>query len=352
MVVGQPPSSSGSGTTTVRYGRQGRLSAVGLAAAVTLTVLLASAPAAVAAPTDPAAPQTAADVAAQGHELEVVTEQFNEAREHLAAQQIAVTQAQAELATLQADFDTLTIQLSGVARSAYTGPGMGHLQALMGSDSVAEFLDRVATLDALAGYTNDAIDDVTAAQVEVSAAAAAAEQAVQEAQQQVDEVSRQQQELQTQIAQYQAQYAELDAQQQEQADIAHGGVSLEAPTTVTAGSSGAQSVIDTAMAQLGDPYEWAAAGPDSFDCSGLTQFAFAAAGIALPHSSAMQARMGTPVSRGELLPGDLVYFYEPVSHIGIYLGGGQMVHASTSGEPVKVGSVDMPGYGGARRLLE
>jgi cell wall-associated NlpC family hydrolase len=105
------------------------------------------------------------------------------------------------------------------------------------------------------------------------------------------------------------------------------------------------------MAQLGDPYVWAAAGPDAFDCSGLTQYAYAAAGIALPHSSSMQSTMGTPVSTAALQPGDLLFFYSPVSHVGMYIGNGQMVHASTYGEPVKVASIDSMGsLTGARRI--
>jgi cell wall-associated NlpC family hydrolase len=96
---------------------------------------------------------------------------------------------------------------------------------------------------------------------------------------------------------------------------------------------------------------WAAAGPDSFDCSGLTQYAYAAAGIQLPHSSRMQSTMGTPVARSALQPGDLVFFYSPVSHVGLYIGNGQMVHASTYGQPVKVASIDsMSGYNSARRV--
>jgi peptidoglycan DL-endopeptidase CwlO len=96
---------------------------------------------------------------------------------------------------------------------------------------------------------------------------------------------------------------------------------------------------------------WAAAGPDAFDCSGLTQYAYAAAGVSLPHSSSMQSQMGTPVSRSELQPGDLVFFYSPVSHVGMYIGNGQMVHASTSGQPVQVASLDSMGsFSGARRV--
>jgi cell wall-associated NlpC family hydrolase len=105
------------------------------------------------------------------------------------------------------------------------------------------------------------------------------------------------------------------------------------------------------MAQRGKPYVWAASGPGSFDCSGLTSYAFRVAGISLPHSSAMQSKMGQSVSRDQLQPGDLIFFYSPVSHVGIYIGNGQMVHAPTSGDVVKVAGVDsMGGYSGARRL--
>ncbi|PWW24753.1 NlpC/P60 family protein [Geodermatophilus normandii] len=109
--------------------------------------------------------------------------------------------------------------------------------------------------------------------------------------------------------------------------------------------------MQTALAQVGDPYVWGAGGPNSFDCSGLTQYAYAAAGISLPHSSSMQSRMGTAVSRADLQPGDLIFYYSPVSHVSMYVGNGQMVHASTSGQPVKVVSVDsMGGITAMRRI--
>jgi cell wall-associated NlpC family hydrolase len=123
------------------------------------------------------------------------------------------------------------------------------------------------------------------------------------------------------------------------------------PAPVDGGSAAARTAVSTAMAQVGDPYVWAAAGPNAFDCSGLVQYAYASAGISLPHSSSMQSGMGTAVSRSELEPGDLLFFYSPVSHVGIYIGNGQMVHASTSGSPVKVSPVDyMPSYNSARRI--
>jgi cell wall-associated NlpC family hydrolase len=105
------------------------------------------------------------------------------------------------------------------------------------------------------------------------------------------------------------------------------------------------------MAQLGKPYVWAAAGPNSFDCSGLVQYAYAAAGVSLPHSSGGQASMGRAVTRDQLQPGDLIAFYSPVSHIGIYIGNGQMVHAPASGDVVKVTGIDVMGSITAMRRL-
>jgi cell wall-associated NlpC family hydrolase len=113
----------------------------------------------------------------------------------------------------------------------------------------------------------------------------------------------------------------------------------------------AQVAVDTALAQQGKPYVWGGAGPDSFDCSGLTQYAYAAAGITLPHSSSMQSTMGAPVAYADLQPGDLVFFYSPVSHVGMYIGNGQMVHAGTSGDVVKVIDLAyMPDFNSARRI--
>jgi cell wall-associated NlpC family hydrolase len=105
------------------------------------------------------------------------------------------------------------------------------------------------------------------------------------------------------------------------------------------------------MAERGAPYVWAAAGPGSFDCSGLMQYAWRAAGVGLPHSSLAQSQMGAPVSRNALQPGDLVFFYSPVSHVAMYIGGGNVVQAPTAGDVVKVTPLSaMPSYNSARRL--
>ncbi|OLL74999.1 putative secreted protein [Pseudonocardia sp. Ae168_Ps1] len=110
------------------------------------------------------------------------------------------------------------------------------------------------------------------------------------------------------------------------------------------------SALSTAMAQLGKPYSWGATGPSAFDCSGLVSYAYKKAGKDVPRTSKAQASAGTKVSKSNLQAGDLVFFYSPVSHVGIYMGDGKIVHASTSGEPVKVSDMDAMPFNSARRI--
>jgi len=310
-----------------------------------------------------AAPATSAEaaelVAARGHELEVVTEQFNEARETLTAQQAAAQAAAAQLEQATAALATAQQQVRGIARSAWTGEGLGSFQALMTSDSAEDFVDRMSTLQLVAGHQNGILTEAAGANVAAAQAQAAAVDAAAQAQATYDKVAAQQADLQKQVAEYQAVYDRLSATERQAAAASTGDRASRSAERETAAASGpvvanseaAQVAVDAAMAQRGKPYVWAASGPGSFDCSGLTAFAYKAAGIALPHSSAQQSRMGQAVARADLQPGDLVFFYSPVSHVGIYIGNGQMVHAPTSGDVVKVASVDsMGGYAGGRRI--
>jgi cell wall-associated NlpC family hydrolase/tetrahydromethanopterin S-methyltransferase subunit G len=110
-----------------------------------------------------------------------------------------------------------------------------------------------------------------------------------------------------------------------------------APVNVNVDSNSSAGIaVKTALEQVGDPYVWAAAGPDAFDCSGLTMYAWAAAGVSLPHSSAMQYDATTRVSTSDLQPGDLLFYYSPIHHVAMYIGGGRMVEAPYSGQSVRV----------------
>jgi cell wall-associated NlpC family hydrolase len=298
------------------------------------------------------AAEAATLVADASHDLEVVTEKFNEAREVLRQQKAEVADAEQAAAEAEGRLEELDDQIRELARTAYTGESpTATLDLMLTSDSADEFVSSLGTLDAIAEHTDDAIADVAVAAHEADSTRAAAEAAAEDAAATVGRIRAQQADLEARIADYEKQYDELSAAEQAQVDQAHGGTAVAAPQAAAAPGRAAQVAVDTAMAQIGDPYVWAAGGPDAFDCSGLTQYAFAAAGVSLPHSSSMQSQMGTPVSRSELQPGDLVFFYSPVSHVGMYIGNGQMVHAATSGQPVQVASLDSMGsYRGARRV--
>ncbi|MFD4566719.1 NlpC/P60 family protein [Streptomyces sp. NPDC058467] len=120
---------------------------------------------------------------------------------------------------------------------------------------------------------------------------------------------------------------------------------------VAAPSSRAAAAVAYAYGKLGSPYVWGATGPDAFDCSGLAQAAYRSAGISLPRTTYAQINAGRRVSRSELLPGDLVFFYSGISHVGIYVGNGQMIHAPNPTAPVRLAPVDEMPFAGATRVV-
>jgi len=131
------------------------------------------------------------------------------------------------------------------------------------------------------------------------------------------------------------------------------GVAAATPETSVAPPSRYGGVVGIAMQYLGVPYRWGGASPSGFDCSGFVMYVYAQVGVSMPHYTGAQYSMGVPVSRSDLQPGDLVFF-NGLGHVGIYIGGGQMIHAPHTGDVVKVSSLTgwyASTYVGARRIL-
>ncbi|MFJ5776745.1 NlpC/P60 family protein [Streptomyces sp. NPDC093094] len=135
---------------------------------------------------------------------------------------------------------------------------------------------------------------------------------------------------------------------------------LQAPASATGASaasaasapgSRASAAVSYAYSKLGSPYVWGATGPNAFDCSGLVQAAYRSAGVELPRTTYAQIGAGRRVSRSELLPGDLVFFYSGISHVGIYIGNGRMIHAPNPSAPVRVAPLDEMPFAGATRVV-
>jgi cell wall-associated NlpC family hydrolase len=131
--------------------------------------------------------------------------------------------------------------------------------------------------------------------------------------------------------------------------VGSGALARIVPTGSTAPSARAAEAVAFAYAQLGKPYVWGATGPGSYDCSGLTQAAWAAAGVSLPRTTYTQINAGHRVAESQLEPGDLVFYYAGVSHVGIYVGHGHIIHAPHPGAVVRLAPVNEMPFAGATR---
>jgi len=317
-----------------------------------LAVLAAGTVATPVASADPETPPDTAGEAAQlvtqlGRELEILQEEQNHAQVLLdqyiadaAASTVALGQVNSRLAEIDG-------RVRSVARSAFAGDPLGSFSAILTSDSPQEFLDRVNTLEFISGRDGRLLAEATQTRDEARALSEAADTAVAASQAAVAEIAARRTDLETRIDTYQDLFAQLSPDERGLT----GGGGQASPGNIIAPSEAARIAVETAYAQLGDPYQWGSDGPDAFDCSGLTMFSYAAAGVSLPHSSRAQSEMGIPVSRDELEPGDLVFSYDPVSHVALYVGNGQIIHAYSSGHPVTLDELDPWGaYNFSRRI--
>ncbi|TQN40931.1 cell wall-associated NlpC family hydrolase [Blastococcus colisei] len=318
-------------------------------AVLALGAVLVAASTGVLAPSPAAAdPTTSAQVQAlmreTAQQLTVIDEQLHEAELIVAAQQQAADAAAAQAAAAQQALDVFAPQIRAIAQSGFTGKTQSRVAAFLTSASAEELVQQMTTLDMIAAHTNDVVTEASLAQKAAQDAQTAADQAAAAARAGLEQLQAQKAEAEQKAAAYQADFARLSAAEQAALTTAVAGRSLQAPRNLPLPPGAAGAAIETALAQVGDRYVSGASGPDAFDCSGLTSYAYAAAGITLPRSSRAQSQIGTQVSRAELQPGDLVFYYTPISHVALYIGDGMIVHARTHGVPLSVTSVDQRGF--------
>ncbi|WP_020641317.1 NlpC/P60 family protein [Amycolatopsis balhimycina] len=336
-----------------------------LAATSVILVVTVAQPVATAAPVPapaPQAPPSSSDALAKYRELAAEAEKLNE----------DLLKAQTDLTTKQGELDKATNDVNAAkdqglkatenrkkyqeevdkfAGASFTsGVQLNKLSALLSGTSTQDFLDRSSALEVLATDKNSAMTNLTGAVQEATDATKKASDAAKRAQDARDtaaklteDIKAKQKTLNDQIEQVKAADKNLSAADKAaQRDTGGKAPDVKAPTAA------AQTAVNAALSKLGSPYVWGDTGPDSFDCSGLLLWAYKKAGITLPRNSAAQAQYGTPVPRDQLQPGDLVAYYSPVSHIGMYIGDGKMVHAPTSGDVVKISPLQSQ-YAGATR---
>jgi cell wall-associated NlpC family hydrolase len=336
---------------------------------------------------EPTAAEVRKQIEAAWQKLEPVIEQYNNVRSQLETNQKRYTELSRKIEPLGKAVELTRSRVQGIAVTQYMGGRVSTLNALLTNGSPTTFGDQLALLNHLAESEQEQITSLRtqqatydAEQTKINALIAMQErqQAELAAKKKVIEAEIKRLEaLQKRIAAAEAAAAEKAAQEAAaaraaaaeeaaaaEAQAAEEAAALDAATSPIKSTSslfiGGQCpavpitaaggvAAKTACRQIGKPYEWAADGPDTFDCSGLTQYAWASAGVSLTHFTGAQWTEGTEVGRDNLRTGDLVFFYSDLHHVGIYVGNGLLVHAPHTGDVVRMARLaDMP-YAGARR---
>jgi cell wall-associated NlpC family hydrolase len=282
-------------------------------------------------------------LAQASHRLEIVIEGYNELREDL-----RITQAQSrvltkELAPLEEEIAARRGRVGLIAGSAYRAGGVAAVDTLLTAGSAAELVDRLLALDHLARQQRAALADLTAAHDRYAVALRTLDALVGQRQTQEGQLQQRKRQIESDISRLQRL---RDRAVRAGYRPSRGGIRDTYVPPFSPGPAGV--AVQFAYAQLGKPYRWGAEGPGGYDCSGLTRAAWATAGVLLPHNSRRQWAEVAHISRAQLRPGDLIFFYRDIHHVGIFIGGGRMIHAPTFGERVRINTVDhapVRGYG-------
>ena len=327
-------------------------------------------PAVVASISPSRAATTAQDVASAQQRVDQIqqslaslNEQYNEALYKLQQAQQHVAEAEAMRTAAQQEADTARARLSKRAVDAYTGMGSQY-DALLSSDSMTEFSDRLEFLGAMSQTDADLASQADSAAQQAAWAQQAYDQAVADRQAIIDQLDGQRQQAAQQLADAQQILSDTTAahdqwvreqqlalqqlqQQQQQAESQSPSSPTPPPPpdyNPPPASGDGGTVANAAVSKVGSPYVFGAAGPDAFDCSGLTMWAWAQVGVSIPHSASAQYSSLPRVPLDAVAPGDIIYYGNVSPHVAIYIGGGQIVHARHPGPGGEVQVDSMYGY--------
>ncbi|KAA1423521.1 hypothetical protein FE697_007940 [Mumia zhuanghuii] len=329
--------------------------AVAAGSGLVLAATLTASPSA-ADPETPSLSEAKRQVEKLSHEAEQANERYLDLQHEVDGASKQIKKLRADVQAQQAEVDEVRSAFAKTVTDRLASSPMGTTTQLLASEDIDDFLEGLTAIqsynttqaDRLSAYEGEAAE-LKVRRKQLSAKLeliSDAEKAMKKEKAKLDEKVSKAEDLVASLT---------PAEREEVYNSDHGGTtrgddrpSTSAPKVNASGR--AKVAIDFALAQLGEPYSYGAAGPGSWDCSGLTMKAFGAAGVSLPHSSSAQSGMGSSVSQSSMSPGDLVFYYSPVSHVGIYIGNGKLVHAPRPGRSVEVVSVDVMPISGVRRV--
>ncbi|MEU0222861.1 NlpC/P60 family protein [Streptomyces sp. NPDC006284] len=332
--------------------------------AATLTLAGAATATGLGGGTGHAAPQpTPTQVRAKVDKLyqqaEVATEKYNGAREKADAAERRLERLRDEVARKEDRLNSAREALGSVAAAQYRSGGLSPALQLALSADPDGYLDGAAFVERAGSRQAATVRRVRAELREIEQLRGAARVEVASLTSRRAELKRHRETVTSKLGAARRLLSGLTAGERdrvghgtdERASRASAGPRAGLTAAAQAPDSRSAAAVAYAHQKLGSPYVWGATGPNAFDCSGLTQAAYRAAGVSLPRTTYGQIDAGRRVSRSELLPGDLVFFYSGISHVGLYVGDGMMIHAPNPSAPVRLAPVDQMPFAGATRVV-
>ncbi len=282
---------------------------------------------------------------------ETLTELFNKANEQVTAKQVQAEKAVQAATVAHTNFQSASGTLRASLIEQYRGSQFNSTSALMSSGSTQQYLDRLSMMSLLSHHREGVAASMKGLQAAAVKAQKSAAKQLSDARATRAALAKQRATVKKEQAKYSALLNTLTASQKK-TYLGHGTASPQKYGPVHAPSKLAQIAVNFALAQLGKPYVFAAAGPGSYDCSGLTMAAWGKAGVHLSHYAPTQFTAGHRIPQSALAPGDLVFFYPDIGHVAMYIGHGMIIHAPQPGDVVKIVplSTFASDYQGAVRL--
>ena len=277
------------------------------------------------------------------YQINALSEQYDGLRVQLASAKKAAAHAQQAAAADSAALKASQATVSRLAAASYENAGYDPTLQILSTDNPDQYLNQASIMEKLDQENGTRVTNLARAQV-------ADKRASETAQQQIAKVTALETSMTAKTKQIQAEIDKVNSSTMAQAMAVFQQTGSYPDIAIPGGSSVGAQALRAALTRRGDPYVWGAAGPGAFDCSGLVLWAYAQEGIHLDHYTGNQWNEGQHISRNQLEPGDLVFFYADISHVGLYLGDGLMVDAPSFGQDVMVQKIDWSIYVGAVRI--
>ena len=278
------------------------------------------------------------------NQAEKASERYNAAKEQLKASEVRLKALNADLERQRKVVGDMRDEVASMVVDQYQGEGLSTASQVVFSSDAQSFLDNLNAVSSYNSQRGQVVREYGVQLKQLKLRKSAANDQVAALTKTREVLKEEKARIDDRAAKAKALLSKLEEKQRM---ALMGGVTISDFPDIPGGRAGA--AVRYAMAQVGDAYVWGATGPSAYDCSGLTMMAWAQGGVGLPHSSSAQQGSGRRIAESDLKPGDLVFYYSPVHHVGMYIGNGLIVHAANPSSGVRVAGLHSMPYMGATR---